>query len=91
MDDNKTFRDACEAARAYSRRRDSAVKQAVMFGNLNPLRNLFRQNRIPVPDDETILRTAHEMCCHSPEIPESVRKKSAQWLDANSQKGESEL
>ncbi|MBR1530027.1 MAG: hypothetical protein IJ642_12120 [Oscillospiraceae bacterium] len=72
--------DFHDTASAYCKRRDSAVIQAVSFGNLEPLRNLIRQNRLPVPDDDVLISTAHRLCCHSPSVPEPLREKSAEWI-----------
>ena len=74
------YRDFYDTAAAYSKCRDSAVIQAVSFGNLIPMRELFRKNRLFVPEDRILLKTAHQLCCYSSSISEPLRKKSEKWI-----------
>jgi|GEM_PF-2113086 len=74
------YRDFYDTAAAYGKCRDSAVIQAVSFGNLEPMRELFRKNRLFVPEDKILLETAHQLCYYSSSISESLRKKSEKWI-----------
>jgi len=74
------YRDFYDTAAAYGKCRDSAVIQAVSFGNTEPMRELFRKNRLAVPEDRILLETAHQLCCCSTSISEPLRKKSEKWI-----------
>ena len=74
------YRDFYDTAATYGKCRDSAVIQAVSFGNLEPMRELFRKNRLFVPEDRILLETVHQLCCYSSSISEPLRRKSEKWI-----------
>lgn len=67
----------------YCRQRDAAVFKAVVDGNLDPLKELGRQNDIPVPSDEILIISAHKLCCNITTMPKELQEQSKEWLLKN--------
>lgn len=72
--------DFYSSASAYITRRNSAVIQAVCYGNLYAMKALFQSSNLQVPEDDVLMRIAHELCVHTSEMPKNLNKKSRKWL-----------
>lgn len=79
---------AWKAMDDYCKKRDAAVISAVRDGDLEPLKQLSRENGQRIPEDKIILISAHKCCCAITTMPPELQERSREWLRVNGYKEE---
>lgn len=64
----------------YCIKRDAAVLDAVLNGEIQPLKQLGVIMGNPFPSDEVAWVAAHKMCAAITSMPDNLRQQSRTWL-----------
>lgn len=69
-----------EIARKYCEMRDKAVADTIMNNNTEYIKQVFRYQGLPIPNERVLMCTACKCACNITGMPKRVVKRAKKWL-----------